>query len=900
MKQISLKINDQELRAKPGMTILDVAREAGIEIPTLCFHEELSRVGACRLCVVEVVGGKKLFPACTTPVTDGMEVLTHSERINARRKALLELYLSDHPADCLACEKCGNCRLQDYAYAYGVRTSPEDGERSQRQLDESNPFFIRDMEKCILCGQCVRMCGEIVGAHAIDFTHRGFQAQVAAAYEMPLQESSCVFCGNCVAVCPVGALIPRSRVGQGRTWEFKTVTTTCTYCGVGCVLDLHVKGDRLVDVSPGDGPANRGKLCVKGRFGLDFIHHPERLTKPLIKKDGRFVESTWDEALDFTARRLSEIKHAHGSDALGVFASAKCTNEENYLLQKFARAALGTNNVDHCARLCHASTVVGLAKAFGSGAMTNSIPEVTLADTILVTGSNTTEAHPVIGYLIKQAVAQGKKLIVIDPRRIELAELADVHLQLLPGTNVALLNGLAHVIIAEGLADEEYIASRTEGFDKLKEALAKYTPEYVQKLTSVPADLIRKAARLYGKADRGAIYYSMGITQHSQGTDNVLAVANLAMLTGNVGREGTGVNPLRGQNNVQGACDMGALPNVFPGYQSVTKPDLRAKFTEAWGIDLPEKPGLTITEMIPASLSGDIKALYICAENPMVSDPDINHVRKALENLEFLVVQDIFLTETAQLADVVLPGTTFAEKDGTFTSTERRVQRVRKAISPRGESRPDWQIICELARRMGCKMEYQDPSAIMDEISSLTPSYGGIDYVRIDKEGLCWPCPTKTHPGTPCLHAQGFTRGLGKFTPVEAIGPAELPDDEYPLILSTGRNLYHFHTGSMSRRSEGLDWRIPEGYVEINPATAKDLAIKNGDMVRVASRRGEIEIKARVTSVVPEGIIFIPFHFAESAANILTNPALDPVAKIPEFKACAARIEKVESLEEVG
>jgi formate dehydrogenase alpha subunit len=900
LKSISLKINGQELRARPGMTILDVAREAGIEIPTLCFHEELSRVGACRLCVVEVGGGSKLLPACTTPVAEGMEVLTHSERINARRKALLELYLSDHPADCLACEKCGDCRLQDYAYAYGVRTIPSEGERSQRQLDDSNPFFIRDMEKCILCGQCVRMCGEIVGAHAIDFTHRGFQAQVAAAYEMPLQESSCVFCGNCVAVCPTGALIPKGRMGQGRTWEFKTVTTTCTYCGVGCLLDLQVKDDQLVDVSPGDGPANRGKLCVKGRFGLDFIHHPERLTKPLIKKDGRFVESTWDEALDFVARRLLEIKGAHGSDALGVFASAKCTNEENYLLQKFARAVLGTNNVDHCARLCHASTVVGLATAFGSGAMTNSIPEVKLADTILVTGSNTTEAHPVIGYLIKQAAAQGTKLIVADPRRIELAEVADVHLQLLPGTNVALFNGLAHVIIEEGLVDEEFIASRTEGFDALKKALAKYTPEYVQKVTSVPADLIRKAARLYARAERGAIYYSMGITQHSQGTDNVLAIANLAMLTGNVGRPGTGVNPLRGQNNVQGACDMGALPNVLPGYQAVANPELRAKFAQAWGVDLPEKPGMTITEMIPAALSGNIKALYICAENPMVSDPDINHVRKALENLEFLVVQDIFLTETAQLADVVLPGTTFAEKDGTFTNTERRVQRVRQAVSPRGDSRPDWQIICELARRMGYEMAYQDPSAIMDEISSLTPSYGGIDYGRIEEEGLCWPCPTKTHPGTPVLHAERFTRGLGKFTPVEAIGPAELPDDEYPLILTTGRNLYHFHTGSMTRRSEGLDWRLPEGYVEINPGTARDMGIKHGDMVKVASRRGEIEIRACVTPMVPEGIIFIPFHFAESAANVLTNPVLDPVAKIPEFKACAARIEKVASLEEVS
>jgi formate dehydrogenase alpha subunit len=612
-----------------------------------------------------------------------------------------------------------------------------------------------------------------------------------------------------------------------------------------------------------------------------------------MKKNGKFVEISWDEALKVVTEKLKQ----YSPDAVAVLSSAKCTNEENYLMMKFARAVLKTNSVDHCARLCHASTVVGLGKTFGSGAMTNSIGELEDADCIFVIGSNTTEQHPLIARYIMRAREKGTKLIVADPRLIPLTQFADYHLRQRPGTDVALLNGFMNVILKEGLEDKKFINERTEGFEELKEVVKKYTPEEVEKITGIPKELIMEAARIYAQAKSASLVYSMGITQHTTGVDNVVSCSNLAMLTGNVGRPSTGVNPLRGQSNVQGACDMGALPNVYSGYQSLSDENTHAKFEKAWNTELPLKPGLTVVEMMNEAAKGNLKAIYIMGENPMLSDPDINQVKKALENLEFLVVQDIFLTETAQLADMVLPGTSYAERDGTFTATDRRVQRIRKAIEPRGESKPDWQIICELARKMGSeRFEYSSPAEIMDEIASVTPIYGGIGYERIEDIGLQWPCPSKEHSGTPYLHQEKFSRGKGKFFGIEFKEAAELPDADYPFILTTGRTIFHYHTGTMTRRTEALNREVPTGYVEINFKDAEKLNIFEGEIVSVKSRRGKIEVKVLATKRVPEGVIFIPFHFAESPANALTNSAFDPVAKIPEYKVCAVKVEKKPSL----
>lgn len=674
--------------------------------------------------------------------------------------------------------------------------------------------------------------------------------------------------------------------------KYENILTICPYCGTGCNIYLQVLDGELIGVIPCKSHVvSQGKLCIKGWNAHEFVYSNDRLTKPLVKRNGSFHEASWDEALDITVKKFNEYKERYGPDSIGVLSSAKCTNEENYLMMKFARAVLSTNNVDHCARLCHAPSVVGLGASFGSGAMTNSIEELENSDCILVTGSNTTEQHPLVARYIMRAKEKGAKLIVVDPRSIPLARFADFHLRQRPGTDVAWINGFTNVIIDEGLEDRAFIEQRTEGYQEMAKAVRKYTPEYVEDITGIPKEDLIEAARTYAKADRASIVYSMGITQHTTGVDNVRSCANLALLTGNVGKPSTGVNPLRGQVNVQGACDVGALPNVYSGYQSVTDEKVRAKFEEAWKTRLPSRPGLTVVEMINEAYNGNVKMMYIMGENPILSDPDISHVREGLDHLEFLVVQDIFLTETAQLADIVLPATSYAEKDGTMTTTDRRVQMMRKAIEPIGESRPDWQIICSLARKMGSsEFEYSSTADIMDEIASLTPIYGGIAYERLTETGLQWPCPSKDHIGTPYLHKDRFLRGKGSFAALEFKEPAELPDEDYPLILTTGRTIFHFHTGTMTRRTETLNREIPTGYVEINPVDAEKLGVTDGELVLVQSRRGEINIKALITERVPKGVIFIPFHFAECAANVLTNPALDPVAKIPELKVCAARV----------
>ena len=672
--------------------------------------------------------------------------------------------------------------------------------------------------------------------------------------------------------------------------------TTCPYCGTGCALYLLSEGDRLIGVEASvTNPVNRGGLCIKGWNAYGFVNHPDRLTTPLVRRDGRLQPASWDEALGLVVERLRGIQAEHGSDAVMFLSSAKATNEENYLLMKLARGVFGTNNVDHCARLCHSSTVIGLAETFGSGAMTNSIACCDVADAIFVIGSNTTDQHPLIGSRILKAARRGTRLIVADNRRIRLARQADLHLRHRNGTDVALLNGMMHVIIEEGLADRAFIQTRTENYQALAAAVAEWTPERAAEVTGLAASDIVAAARLYAGVERAMIFFAMGITQHTHGVDNVRCCAALALLTGNVGRPGTGVNPLRGQNNVQGGCDMGALPDVFSGYQKVADPAVREKFARAWGVSvLPEAPGLPLTLAMNAAAAGELHGMFILGENPMISDADQGHARRALENLEFLAVQEIFLSETAAMADVVLPGACYAEKDGTYTNTERRVQRVRRAVAPPGEARPDWQIISDLAARAGYHgMDYADAPAIMDEIAFLTPSYGGITYDRLDPHGLQWPCPDSGHPGTPILHVERFTRGLGRFSPAGYRPPAELPDNEFPLVLTTGRTFVHWHTGTMTRRTHLLDREEPHAFVELHPADAERLGVKERDEVLVVSRRGEVRVKARVTDIVTPGVVFMPFHFAEGAANALTNNALDPESAIPEFKVCAVQVRRV-------
>ncbi len=910
MDTIKLTIDGQEVEAKEGMTVLEAAKSADIYIPTLCADPDLEPYGACRLCLVEIENMRGLPIACTTPATDGMVVHTNTPAVNEVRRTTIELLLADHPSECLICdrrERCGpfdiclrnvavtercvtcpkneHCELQEVVDYLGITELPFHRTKRSFPVDDSNPFFYRDLNKCILCGKCVRVCGEVIGVGAVAVINRGYASKVAAFSDKPIIDSNCVSCGECVAHCPVAALMPQK---DGLPSE--EVATTCVYCGVGCGIYLGIRDGQLVSVrGRRDGTVNNGLLCVKGRYGFEFVHHRDRLTMPLIKRDGEFVEATWDEALDLVASKLGSYK----ADELAVISSAKCTNEENYLAQKLARAVLGTNNVDHCARLCHAPSVAGLVQSFGSGAMTNSIAELRDAGCILAIGTNTTEAHPIIALEIKRAVDRGAKLIVANPREIDLVRWSHLWLQHQPGSDVALLMGMARVIVDEGLLDKVFIKERCEDFDALKESLKGFGLDFVERVTGVAKDKIAEAARIYASDRPSSILYSMGITQHSHGTDNVIATANLAMLTGNIGKPSTGVNPLRGQNNVQGACDMGALPNVYPGYQAVADDNIRKKFEAAWGCSLSPSPGLPVTEMINAADNKKIKAVYLLGENPLLSEPDIAHAKEALEKLEFLVVQDIFLSETAKLADVILPGTSFAEKDGTFTNTERRVQLVRRAIEPVEDSRPDWQITCQLGKRMGSNgFDFKHPSQVMDEIALLTPSYGGISYQRLEDGGLQWPCPTPDHPGTPILHSQQFTRGKGRFIPLEYKPPMELPDKEYPLVLTTGRSLYHFHTGTLTRRVEGLNVLRGEGEVEVNPEDASKLGIADGEKVKVISRRGEVTTKAKVTEVSPVGVVFMTFHFAESPANMLTNPALDPVAKIPEYKVCAVRVER--------
>jgi formate dehydrogenase alpha subunit len=751
------------------------------------------------------------------------------------------------------------------------------------------PFFDRNYNLCIMCSRCVRTCREVRGASVLS-SNPDFHRMHWIGPES-LQDSDCKFCGACVDICPTGALYARSE-----KWvrPERTVATICPYCGVGCRLKLKITEDRIISATPDrESPVNRGQACVKGHFGLEeIVHHPDRLTTPLIRRSGRLEEASWEEALNLVAKKFTEIKTRYGPDSLGALSSSRCTNEENYLVQKLARAVFGTRNVDNCARVCHAPSVTGLAACFGSGAATNSFDQIEDADVLFVIGSNTTEAHPIVSLRMIKAASRGTKIIVADPRKIELVDLATTWLHLRPGTNIALLNGMMNVILREGLEDREFIAGRTEGFEEFRKTVMEYPPERAARITGVSEKKIIEAARLYAGAKNAMIIYGLGMTEHITGSANVMSLGNLAMLTGNVGRPYTGVMPLRGQNNVQGACDMGALPNVYVGYQPVTDPNIRSKFEEAWKAKLPANPGLTSTQMIESALDRKLKGLYILGEDIAQTDPDTNRVRASLEALDFLVVQEIFPTETTNFADVILPAASFAECDGTFTNGERRIQRVNKAI-PALCGQENWQTICKIAQKMGYPMNYSHPSEIMDEIAALAPMFAGVSFDRLGVGGLQWPCPSEEHPGTETLHVGRFSCGLGKFNSVEHKFPAEQPDPDYPLILTTGRRREHYNCGSMTRRSKGIMWMWPEEAIEISPTDAKELGIEDGETVLVSSRRGQVRTKAKVTDRSLRGVAFLSFHYRDVLTNLLTNAALDPQAKTPEYKACAIRIDKV-------
>ncbi len=895
---VTLSIDNQEVTVPKGTTFLEAAKGLGVETPTLCHLKELAPDGSCRMCVVEVEGGRRggLTTACTAHCQEDMVVSTHSEKIADSRRFILDLLLSNHKLDCFSCGKNGDCQLQQYALDYGIdATSFTEGKRMPcHQEDTSNPFFSYDPEKCIMCRRCARVCQLRQGRDVLSIANRGFETKMMPSYGQAFDQSVCESCGNCVSSCPTGALTAKD-TKEYRKWETQKIPTTCPHCGTGCQMNLLVKNNRLVGVEPLDGPANKNLLCVKGKFAsYKFVGSGDRLTEPLIKRNGIFEPASWEEALTLVSSKFNEIKAENGPDALAGFSCSRATNEDNYVFQKMVRAAFGTNNVDNCARVCHSASVHGLAQTLGSGAMTNPIADITEdVDMILLVGSNPEEAHPVIGAQIRQAVQRGTQVVVVDPRKINLVKDSALHLQVQAGTNVAFANGMMHVILKEGLADRHFIEERTEGFLDLEKMVADYTPEKVAEICHIhPEDLIQ-AARMYAKAEKAPIIYCLGVTEHSTGTEGVMSMSNLAMLVGKVGKPGCGVNPLRGQNNVQGACDMGCMPYDFPGYQKVNNPEVIDKFEKAWHVPLNRNTGLTSTKVLPAATAGNVKGLYIFGEDPIVTDPDTGHVRQALESLDFLVVQELFMTETAAYADVVLPGISYAEKDGTFTNTERRVQRVRKAVEPRGQAREDYEIFCEVMTRMGYPCAYESAKEIMEEISAVTPSFGGINYERLEKESLQWPCRSLTDPGTPIMHVGSFARGKGLFKAIPYKQAQELPDEEYPYLMSTGRMLYHYNTRAMTGRTEGINQIANHSYIEINAVDAQALGIQEGDKVEVHSRRGKIETYAAVGNRVFPQEVFMTFHFPDGNVNEITNAVFDDIATIPEYKVCAVAIKPV-------
>jgi formate dehydrogenase alpha subunit len=894
---LSVRVDGATVQVPVDASILDAVQAAGSYVPHLCKDPDQAPIGSCRTCLVEVEGVRGLRASCHTPATDGMSVLTASSLAERTRRTVLSLTAGMTRPGAIAARGAPSGELQGELERYG--TAADGLTRPPRdRLDDSSPFFTTDLGACILCGRCVDACQDVQHIGAIAIAGSGREARVAAFMDRPIADSICTSCGQCVSVCPTGALLAKPAPPVETARE---VATTCPYCGVGCGIALRVSDDNhIIEVL--DQPANpssTGMLCVKGRFGSSFVHAADRLTTPLIRRDGALRPAAWDEALDLVARKLVEHR---GSFA--ALASAKGTNEDGYVFQKFVRLLMGTNNIDHCSRLCHGPSVKAMMLQIGSGATSNSYEDYERAGCLMVVGSDTSSNHPVIASRLRHAInTHGARLIVVNPTRIDLCDYADIWLRPNPGADVALFNSIARAMLDEGLHDADFIARRTEGFEAWRGSLDGYAPEETERMTGVPAADVRAAARLYARPpfSRSCLLWGMGVTQHTCGTDNAHALVNLALAAGQVGKPGSGISPLRGQNNVQGCGDAGCLPDQLPGLQGMGAEAVRA-FSAAWGHELPSPPGLTATEMIEEAAAGRLACMYIIGENPLLSEPYLAHAKEAIENLEFLVVQEIFMSETAELAAVILPATTFAEKEGTFTNSERRVQRVRQAIPPPGDCRPDWAIVCDVARRVaallgrpGDGFAFDSPAAIFDEFASVAPSMAGISHARLDREGgIQWPCPAPDHPGTPILFAERFPSGKAKFVPVTQGPPAaELPSRRFPLMLNTGRVLYHWHGGTMTRRVKGLLARSPVVRVAIHPADAAERGIADREEVVVSSRRGELRGEALVTDAVLRGEIFVPFvKLADSAANFLTNAVYDPKSKIPEYKVCAVRIDK--------
>ncbi len=936
---ITVTVDGKQVELQPGATLWQAAEAAGVGIPVLCHDPRLRPVGVCRLCLVELADGT-LIPSCCTPAANGVSFRTATDRIRDHRRMLLRLLLATHRIPCLAQQSTGSCLLEQLGVEYGLLDGhgrPADPALielrtlalSEAPVDDSSPAILVDHAACILCDRCIRACDEVQCNDVIGRSGKGFETRIAFDLGAPMGHSSCVTCGECVQVCPTGALVERRMAETVRRDEpLRVVASVCPYCGVGCTTDYIKAGPRIVAVRGRPSPGSDGRLCVKGRYGWDYALHPHRLTTPLIRRPGyypkgpltadtrgdtwdggrrkpgspvpdyeqaleAFREASWQEALDLIAERLQEIRRRYGTRALAGFGSAKCSNEEAYLFQKLVRAGFGNNNVDHCTRLCHASSVAALLECIGSGAVTNSFRDVDRTDLILVTGSNTVENHPVAATFFKQAVRRGKRLLVVDPRRPRLADYATWYCRIQPGSDVAFYNALMHVLIRDRLYDEEFVRRRVRGFESFWEVVQHYAPQRAAPLCGIPAAQLEEIAHAIGTARAMMVFWGMGISQHTHGTDNARCLIALCLLTGNVGRPGTGLHPLRGQNNVQGASDAGLIPMVYPDYQPVADPEVRSRFEEAWGVSLDPKPGLTVVETMNAALSGEVKGMLMMGENPFLSDPNVNKVRAALAKLEFLAVQDIFLTETAEFADVILPSASFFEKLGTYTNTDRRVQLGRPVLDPPGQARPDWMILSELLERFGIPADYESPEKIFREFADLTRSYRGLNYDVLGLDGKIWPVERPDAPERPILFADRFPTadGKGKLVGCHYAPPAELPDADYPFVLNTGRMLEHWHTGTMTRRSATLATLAPTPYVEINRDDAEALGVAEGDFVRVSSRRGTVVLAVRPTDRVAQGCVFIPFHFREAAANLLTIDELDPYGKIPEYKFCAVRIE---------
>ena len=911
-KPVSFSLDGKTVEAQPGETIWQAAARHGTDIPHLCYRDSdgYRADGNCRACMVEIEGERVLAASCIRTPTEGMVVHSENHRAKTARKMVMELLVADQPSRDTAHDP--DSELWRYAETQDVDAARFPAKASPAP-DSSHPAIAVNMDACIQCNLCVRACREVQVNDVIGLAGRGADAHIVFDFGDDMGASTCVGCGECVQACPTGALMPKTLLDDSQALAItpdRQVDSVCPYCGVGCQLTFSVKDDKIVSVSGRQGPANAGRLCVKGRYGFDYIANPERLTSPLIRREDvpksasmpfdpanpltHFREASWEEALDMAAGRLARVRDEHGPSAMAGFGSAKGTNEEAYLVQKLVRTGFGTNNVDHCTRLCHASSVAALLENIGSGAVTASFAECRNAEAIIVIGANPTVNHPVAATFIKNAAQRGARLYILDPRGQHLDRYATESLRFSPGSDVAMLNAMINVIITEELYDADYVAKQTEGFEDLKVRTAHTTPEAMAPICGVDADTLRRVARGYATAGSAMIFWGMGISQHTHGTDNSRCLISLALLTGNVGRAGTGLHPLRGQNNVQGASDAGLVPMFFPDYKPVTDAETRAKYEDFWGTTLDPERGLTVVEITDAAYDGDIKAMYIMGENPAMSDPDQEHARTALANLDILVVQDIFMTETAAFADVILPASAFPEKDGTVTNTDRRVQMGRAAVPMPGQAQQDWWIIQELANRMGLNWTYSHPRDVFAEMRMVMPSLTGISWQRLDDEGaVTYPCADENSAGREVIFGDGFPTesGRGRMTPAEVLPPDETPDAEYPIVLTTGRLLEHWHTGSMTRRSSVLDALEPEPEVHMAPETLQGLQVEPGTLVRVVTRRGEIELAARIDPKLPSGLIFVPFCFYEAPANYLTNPALDPYGKIPELKFSAARIE---------